>query len=445
MKLSSLAPVGLLAALLPLQSVQAQAEVSSDWGSLSFNAYEASTRRPGETIDLWPKSTAVGDFTGDGVPDIAVGDKATESKDIRFFKGQGNGTFTPLLVNGVHHIIPLNGVAYYMRAADLDGDGWTDLVVAHPYAKRVIVFRNVGGHFTTTYSYLKSPNGTQWSSTSVDTNDGFANGNAANEKVIGLALADINQDGKLDIVASHLEDNTVHVLYNQSSPGFLSFLRSATIQFPTHTTPWALQAADINKDGAMDVAMIQTNGTTIETATSVHGSLRVLFNCSGALCAESTTTQVGYWPYEIAARDLNGDFTPDLMVVNSYSDTLSVLSNTTATGAMQSSFTLADYNVGRMPKALAVADFNGDCLQDVVVSNHMSDFYGTPPDMSVLVNSPGAAGTFWQDAISNVPYLKRGVAMAQASLNGDTRMDIVVVGADSDNIVSLVNTGAACR
>jgi len=121
-----------------------------------------------------------------------------------------------------------------------------------------------------------------------------------------------------------------------------------------------------------------------------------------------------------------------------------VLSNTTATGAMQSSFSLADYNVGRMPKALAVADFNGDCLQDVVVSNHMSDFYGTPPEMSVLVNSPGAAGTFWQDEIYEVPYLTRGVAMAQASLNGDSRMDIIVVGADSDNIVSLVNTGAAC-
>jgi hypothetical protein len=451
MKFSSLAPVGLLAALLPLQSVQAQDEVySSPHYSLGFNVYSTATG------GSWPKSTAVGDFTGDGFADVAVGDKT--DKNIRVFANQQDGTFAEL---AGQLPIPLGGSPYYMRAADMDGDGWSDLVAVDVFAKKVLVFRNQGGYFTNSYNNsVMYPAPSQWAYMRVDTTRNSSLNNVHggfSEKVIALALADLNRDGKLDIVASHLEDDTVFAFFNSSTPGSLSFAEATVngvaqrIELPARSTPWALQAADINKDGRSDIAMNLTNGATLGTSTQapndVDGSLKVLFGCDSSsmrLCVDSNSTPLQYWPYELAARDMNGDFRPDLMVVNTVENTLSMLRNTTPTGAMTASFAVTTYYVGKEPKSLAVADFNGDCLQDVIVSNHLSETFSIPPSMSVLLNTPGAAGTFWQEEITSVPYLDRGVAMTQANLNNDNMMDVLLVGATSKNIISMLNFAPAC-
>ncbi len=441
MKLSSLAPIGLLAALLPLQPVQAQTPVYSLNGSVSFTASYADT-------SAWPKATAVADFGLDGVPDVAVASR--DGWDIRVYQNQGNGTFLPLdgaLQLTTNPNLPTH--SYYLRAADMDRDGWNDIIAVDVRNKNVLVFRNQGEYFG--YN-LSSPAVTV--AMSVDTarnsNTTVTGSTFPTEKVISLALADLNKDGLLDIVTGHREDDSIRVFYNRSSSGSLSFVVAQDIELAQKATPWALQAADINKDGWMDISVVQTLGTT--PSNPYPGSLRVLFNCySGYLCPEAGSTALQNWPYEIAARDLNGDFKTDLMVPNSYSQSLSVLINTTPTGAMAASFAVANHTVGYFPKSLAVGDYNGDCLQDVIVSNHMAH---TAPAgiktelMSVLRNTPGAAGTFSQDNIPLgwIPDLQRGNAMAQLNSNGDGKLDFVLVSADTNKLISMVNAGSAvCR
>jgi len=439
MKLSSLAPVGLLAALLPLQPVQAQTPVYSQNGLVSFTASYADT-------SAWPKATAVADFNLDGYPDVAVASR--DNWDIRLYQNQGNGSFSPLagaLQLTTNPNLPTH--SYYLRAADMDNDGWNDIIAVDVRNKNVLVFRNQGGYFG-----YNTGSSSVTVAMSVDTprnsNATVTGSTLPTERVISLALADLNKDGRLDIVTGHREDDSIRVFYNQSSSGSLSFVAGQDIELAFKATPWALQAADINRDGWVDISVIQTLGAT--PTSLVPGSLRVLFNCySGYLCPEAGSTALQNWPYEIAARDMNGDFRPDLMVPNAYSNSLSMLINTTPTGAMAASFTVTNYPMGSMPKSLAVGDFNGDCLQDVIVSNHMAHTATTKTElMSVLLNTPGAAGTFRQDNIPLgwIPSLQRGNAMAQLNSNGDGKLDLVLVSADTNKLISLVNTGSAvCR
>jgi len=415
MKTSSFVSFGLLTALLPLHASLAQTPVSS--ATLSFSASSA-------PVGTWPKSTAVADFDKDGQADLAVGHRDT--KDIRFLRGLGDGRFGAF---GAQAPLAVGGNVYYLQAGDLDGDGWSDLVAADPAGKRVLVYRNQGAAFS----------GTPSASLSVDL---AGSANASIDNVVAIALADLDKDGKRDIVATHREDDSVHVFFNRTaSAGSLSFAAATPLVLPTYSTPWAIVPADINRDGSMDIALALTNGATLNAL--VNGSVRILFNCtssSSRLCLSAGSTPMRFWPYDISTRDMNRDAAADLVVVNAESDSATVLRNTTPAGATQESFSVTHYTVGNMPKALTIADLNGDCLPDVAVSNHFGG-----PVLSLLMNNPAAPGSFTQESIGTIPDLLRGISLSTIDSNRDNILDLVLAGASSNNVVSLLNTtGRRC-
>ena len=84
----------------------------------------------------------------------------------------------------------------------------------------------------------------------------------------------------------------------------------------------------------------------------------------------------------MAAADVNGDGKPDLIVTNYYSNTVSVLLNTTAPGATTASFAAqTTFATGIHPRSVAVADVNGDGKPDLIVANVGSN------TVSVLLNT----------------------------------------------------------
>ena len=84
----------------------------------------------------------------------------------------------------------------------------------------------------------------------------------------------------------------------------------------------------------------------------------------------------------MTAADLNGDGKPDLIVVNLNSNTMSVLLNTTAPGAATPSFApQTTFATGSGPKSVTAADVNGDGKPDLIVTNYYSN------TVSVLLNT----------------------------------------------------------
>ena len=127
-----------------------------------------------------------------------------------------------------------------------------------------------------------------------------------------VVAADVNGDGKLDLICANWGDNTLTVLTNNGNGGFGS---NATLSVGFE--PECVVAADINGDGKLD--LISANG---------NNTLTVLTNNGSGVFGSNATLNVGSGPRCVVAADVNGDGKLDLICANSGDNTLTVLMNT---------------------------------------------------------------------------------------------------------------------
>ena len=122
-------------------------------------------------------------------------------------------------------------------------------------------------------------------------------------------------------------------------------------------------------------------------ANSASNSVSVLLNTtdSGAPTpsyASQATFATGDTPLSVSIGDLNGDGKPDLAIANSYSNSVSVLLNTTAPGAPTPSYaSQATFATESRPLSVSIGDFNGDGKPDLAIANYNSN------SVSVLLNA----------------------------------------------------------
>jgi VCBS repeat protein/FG-GAP repeat protein len=141
----------------------------------------------------------------------------------------------------------------------------------------------------------------------------------------------------------------------------------------------------------------------------------------------SVNLPVGNAPQSLAVGDFNGDSTPDLAVVNEFSDNVSLL-----LGGPGGSFTMsANLLAGNHPTSIAAEDFNGDSDLDLAVANYASN------NVSVLVGGAGASFTGpTQLAVGNSP-----TTVATGDFDGDSDPDLAVTN-EGTNDVSILLGGA---
>jgi len=114
----------------------------------------------------------------------------------------------------------------------------------------------------------------------------------------------------------------------------------------------------------------------------------------------------------VAAGDLNGDGTPDLVLANQNSNSVTVL-----LGQGDSTFAPGvDYPTGASPWSVAIADLNGDSRPDLVVANHDSN------SVSVLMGK--GEGTF--AAQVDYPTGDSPGSVAVGDINGDGKLDLLL-------------------
>ncbi len=145
---------------------------------------------------------------------------------------------------------------------------------------------------------------------------------------IGLAVGDFNGDGKADLAITNKNSNSVSVLFNTTATGAASPTFAGQVTFGTGTTPISVTAGDFNGDGKLDLAVVNLSSGNVSVFlnTTATGAASPSF-------APSTVFSVGSDPVALTAADLNGDGKLDLAVTNYGSNNVSVLFNTTATGA----------------------------------------------------------------------------------------------------------------
>ena len=235
---------------------------------------------------------------------------------------------------------------FYVTAADVNGDGEPDLIVANLNSNTVSVFLN------TTAPGANSP--------SFAAKQDFTTGSGPRT----VKAADVNGDGKLDLIVANGGSNTVSVLLNTTAPGATTASFAAQQTFATGSFPQSVTAADMNGDGKPDLIVGNSNSNTVSVLlnTTAPGATTPSFAAQQTLACSD--------PNDLTAADINGDGKPDLIVGNFGSTTVSVLLNTTATGATTASFAAQQtFATGSGPVSVTAADLNGDGKPDLIVAN----------------------------------------------------------------------------
>ncbi len=296
-----------------------------------------------------------------------------------------------------------------LALGDLDGDGKTDIAVANQQGNVIAVLRNTGTAGSV-------------SSGSFAPKVDFSVG----QRVLDVAIGDLDGDGKPDMVSANADNNTISVLRNTSTPGIIDAGSFAPkVNFTTGGYPYSVAIRDFDGDGKPDIAVVNNNSSTLSIFKN-QCAKGVITDTSFASKIDFATSS---GPFYLDLSDLDGDGKPDI-VTGGTNTTLSVFRNTCTPGIISSgSFdTRIEFTTGGYPARPAIGDLDGDGKADLAVSN-----YGTD-NFSVLRNN-GIPGTVRfiprVDFASNIN--PAGIALGDC--NGDGKTDIVVTG--SNNTVSV--------
>jgi hypothetical protein len=345
-----------------------------------------------------PVALAVADINGDGKPDLIVTDEGTQSDlgdTVSVLLGNGDGTFQ------APQTFTVGGVPAWVAVADLNGDGRPDIVTANYADGTVSVLLNETAPGASTLSLVAQPT----CQVGADPDS--------------LAVADLNGDGIPDLVVANQGTNaypgdTISVLQGNGDGTF-----QPQQTYLVGKEPDSVAVADINGDGKPDLVVANYGG----------GTVSVLLGAGKGVFQPQQTFAAGAGPEDVAVADLNGDGKPDLITANygRASATVSVLLNETDSGGAVSFAAPQTVSVGADPRQVAAADFNSDGIPDLVTANSGG---GT---VSLLTGN--GDGTFQTQPTFAIGSL--ALAVATGDLNGDGKPDLVTANF-TDNTVSVL-------
>jgi hypothetical protein len=235
--------------------------------------FQSAVRYPAGTSDV--AAVATGDFNGDGKLDLALTNPSSDTVSVLL--GNGDGTFNLAVpyATGSTGNHPIS-----VSAVDLNGDGKLDLAVTNLNARTVAIL-------------LGNGDGTFQSRVSYPTTNGIFIGPSA------MTTGDLNGDGKVDLVISDQEDNSVSILLGNGDGSFQN-----PLEFATGTFAGGVAAADFNGDGRLDLAIANFNDNTVsvmlhlpQPPTNVVASLVTSSQVTLAWTASASANVTGYNVY----------------------------------------------------------------------------------------------------------------------------------------------------
>lgn len=341
------------------------------------SALAAATFTGGPTLSApqRPSGVVVADLNGDGLNDLAVTTDTPDKVSIFFNSATGLATVPVNVLTGS------GSSPDSIQAADLDGDGDQDLIVALKNIGQVRAYINTAGVFTAGASAAagSEPRGmAKGNLDGVGALD-FAIADNAGTTVTtlryiagawvtasftvgdepkGVVIADFNGDGLGDLAVTNHRDRNISVMRNLGG-GAMGGRTDHLVGNPYR--PEGIAALDIDKDGDMDLAVVASDDTVVN-------QVALFRNTGGTFGTAQFRPTGGIDASEIVAADLDGDGDTDLAVTHTTSNTVAVLDN--VAGVLGAP---AAMSTGAFPGGLAIGNVVGSNALDIIVSNRDSN------------------------------------------------------------------------
>ena len=307
-------------------------------------------RRPGDG-HVQTYGAYAGDLDGDGWSDLILPNE--ESDDLRVFMNDGRGGYGPFAVVP----IPEADDPSTNEGADFDGDGDIDFAVGSAQESYVAIFHGDGTGGLVHRQNLE-----------------------AGAEVHGVCLLDLENDGDPDLAAAAHEANHVAVFENDGSGLFTSLGT-----FEAGDGEWSCATGDLDEDGLVDLVIGSRDGLEIAAFVS---------NGDGTF-SETDRIGAGGDPWMLASGDLDGDGHVDFAAVNAAEGALATYGGDSEGGLTpnQTQF------LGGFPLALDLGDLDGDGDLDAVSSHFGSGRFWVHenvegvlvPRPDILLTAPTAA------------------------------------------------------
>jgi hypothetical protein len=234
----------------------------------------------------------------------------------------------------------------------------------------------------------------------------------------GVALSDINNDGKLDVVVTNSLSNTVAVLLGNGD----GTLQSPRV-FAVGASPTAVAVGDFNGDGKVDVVV----------ANSSSNSLSILLGNGDGSLRPATDIPVGNQPVALVVGKFHGNGNLDIVVANAGTGqndgSVSILAGN-GNGSFQAARNIL---AGGSPLSIVAAELNADLFLDLAVVD--------TSNASVLIELGNGNGTFRTfDSIQTQPS---PVGVTVGDFHGNGRQgDLAVISGAQTNVVQVfLNSG----
>jgi hypothetical protein len=327
----------------------------------------------------WPSHIGLGDFDGDGRLDVAVATSMDRSDTLAIAAGNGDGTLGPSLGYAV------GPGSTALAVGDFDGDGRVDLAAASPPPSEP------QGTLGTVTVILHQRDGSLAAARSFPVGSGSTS--------VALAPADLNGDGRLDLVSVNLSSATVSVLLG----GDVDLLQEVgTVQ--AGKSPAAVAVGDLDRDGIADLVVADSIGAILVRFGNGDGTFR-----------DGGNLPVGGEPLAVALGDVDRDGRLDIVAGSVSSPEVPLF-----IGAGIGSFAPAPgLPVGTSSTAVVLGDVNGDGWLDVLAWGGQSaatlffgqgsSSFGAP--RKVVVSDPA-------------PQISYRPALALADFDGDGALDL---------------------
>lgn len=327
----------------------------------------------------------MGDLNADGKPEIIAG---CFSRDT-FIVLQNNSTPGNInLTTGATGGFVAGSSACAIKVADMDADGIADIIIANRN-KRFSIFKN-----SNTGGALSSANFTRTD---------FLVGTTA--AINDVAVGDLNMDGLPDVVIPDYNATTMHVYINN---GALSFTDNPIAT--TYNGTWGIALADFDGDGKMDIGGSNRNNNNVfiypNTTTGTTFSVGTSVNYA------TTGVQFIY----CSAADLNGDAKPDLLFANlATNGNAYIFQNTSTVGSISfgTGFHLKQ-NTGAIN--ISVSDIDQDGFPDIFFPDNSTGGYSFRNANGTRIkvyNIDTAAGV----SSVNLRYTSLGVPAIEYTIN----------------------------